>query len=221
MSLNVEGVCYGSVQGKEALGGARRLETLHLALASSDRLMRVLGPIVGPQTLLMAAVEAKRSASAAVRCKLVRDHDLWSKTLFPDQLAHQPESGLRVASALHQHFEDLAFVVHRPPEPEPLSSDPDHHLVQVPRRARPLPPPSELTGKDRPELEHPSPDRLVRHIEPALGEQVLDVAEAQREPEIQLDGLPDDLGRETVTMVLGAGHRTTLPSGSTRRTRRT
>ena len=69
----------------------------------------------------MAALEAEGPASAAVRRELVRYQDLRSETLLADQLAHQPESGLRVASALHQHVEDLAFVVHRPPEPHGLA----------------------------------------------------------------------------------------------------
>ena len=54
MALDLERVVDGGVNGQETLGGSRRFETLHLALAPSCRLMRILGPIVLAQPLLMA-----------------------------------------------------------------------------------------------------------------------------------------------------------------------
>ena len=51
MALKVEGVVDRGMHVKEALGGSSRFEALHLALASSYRLMRVLGPIVAPKPL--------------------------------------------------------------------------------------------------------------------------------------------------------------------------
>src|SRR5215471_1543347 len=50
MALEVEGVVDGGV-AEESLCGARRLERLHFALASSHRLMRVLRPIVLSESL--------------------------------------------------------------------------------------------------------------------------------------------------------------------------
>jgi hypothetical protein len=41
MALNVEIVVDGGVNGQEALSRFGRFETLHLALASSDRLVRI------------------------------------------------------------------------------------------------------------------------------------------------------------------------------------
>ena len=46
MALDVECVVDGGVNGQETLGGSGRFETLHLALAPSSRLMRILGPVV-------------------------------------------------------------------------------------------------------------------------------------------------------------------------------
>src|SRR6202044_4278363 len=42
MALDVECVVDGGVNGQETLGGSGRFETLHLALAPSCRLMRIL-----------------------------------------------------------------------------------------------------------------------------------------------------------------------------------
>lgn len=41
--------------------------------------------------------------------------------------------------------------------------------------------------KHRAEFEHPTPDRLIGEVKPALGKQVLHIAIAQGEPEIQPD----------------------------------
>jgi hypothetical protein len=46
MALDVESVLDGGVNGQEALGRSGRFETLHLALAPSCRLVRILSPIV-------------------------------------------------------------------------------------------------------------------------------------------------------------------------------
>jgi hypothetical protein len=55
-------------------------------------------------------------------------------------------------------------------------------------------------SKARAELIAPAPDRLVRHDHTALGEQFLDVAQAQLEAEVPAHGATDDTGWETVTV---------------------
>jgi len=55
MALDVEGIVNGGVNGQESLGRSRRFESLHLAFASSRRLMRILSPIVPPKALLVAS----------------------------------------------------------------------------------------------------------------------------------------------------------------------
>ena len=54
---------------------------------------------------------------------------------------------------------------------------------------------------DGSEIIHPPPDGLVRDHNPALGEQVFDIAEAEREPEVQPNRLVNDLRREPVARV--------------------
>jgi hypothetical protein len=55
MALNIERVMDDGVNRQEPLRRSGRFETLHLPLASSHRQMRILGPIVFPQALLMAS----------------------------------------------------------------------------------------------------------------------------------------------------------------------
>ena len=186
-----------------------------LPLSSPDRLMGVFGPVVGPETLLVATAETELSAGTAVRGKLVRHEDLRGETLLAEELTHEPESRLRVAPALHQHVEDLAFVVDGVPEPEPLSFDPDHHLVEVPGRTRARASTPEFPRKDRPEFQHPSTDALVGDLDPALSQELLDVFEAQGETQIEPDRVPDDDGWELMASVRDRDHarEPTTPAG--------
>ena len=62
----------------------------------------------------------------------------------------------------------------------------------------------------RAELQHPTPHRFIGDVEPALGEQFLHVAVAQREAEIEPDRVLDDLGRKTMAAIAERSHAATL-----------
>ena len=62
-------------------------------------------------------------------------------------------------------------------------------------------PTAQVASKRGTELATPQADRLVGHSHVALGEKVLDIAEAQGEPVAQPYGLADDLRWETVTSI--------------------
>jgi hypothetical protein len=92
-------------------------------------------------------------------------------------------------------------VIDGTPKVHPLAGDPHHHLVQMPVIAGPRASPAQLLGDHRPKLQHPTSHRLIRQVEPALGEQLLDVAVAQGEAEIEPNRVLDDLGREAVAAI--------------------
>ena len=54
---------------------------------------------------------------------------------------------------------------------------------------------AKFSGEQRPEFQYPSPHRFVGDIQPTLREQIFDVAIAEREADIQPDGVPDDSRR--------------------------
>src|SRR5690242_15217253 len=56
-------------------------------------------------------------------------------------------------------------------------------------------------GEHRPEFPNPAADRLVRDLDTALGEHVLDIPVAQREAQIQPDGMLDQHWRELMASV--------------------
>jgi hypothetical protein len=89
MALDVECVVDGGVNGQETLGGSGRFETLHLALAPSCRLMRILGPVVCAQALVMTSRQSNFGLRRGVRAQFIRYQHLGCKALFLEQLAHQ------------------------------------------------------------------------------------------------------------------------------------
>ena len=76
------------------------------------------------------------SERRAVGAQLVSYQQFRRKPLLSEMLARQPQRRPGVPAALHQHVEDLAFVVNGTPEIHPLAGDPSNHLVQVPSIAR-------------------------------------------------------------------------------------
>src|SRR5580704_17794859 len=65
--------------------------------------------------------------------------------------------------------------------------------------------PSASTARQR-WTERPAPHALIGHQDPALGKQILDVAETQGEPDIKPDRLLDDFRREAVAAIADLSH---------------
>jgi hypothetical protein len=57
---------------------------------------------------------------------------------------------------------------------------------------------AKFLGEQRPELQHPSSDRFIGDVQPALGQQIFDIAKAEGKAKIQPLGVPDDVRRELV-----------------------
>jgi hypothetical protein len=62
-------------------------------------------------------------------------------------------------------------------------------------------PPSESSGVSAPECVTPLPNRLVCDQDAALGEEVFDVAETQTEAKVEPDGVGNDVGGESISVV--------------------
>ena len=65
---------------------------------------------------------------------------------------------------------------------------------------------TKFLGEQRPELQHPASDRFIGDVQPALGQQIFDIAEAEGKAKIQPHRVPDDVRREI------GGERTRSPS---------
>jgi hypothetical protein len=86
--------------------------------------------------------------------------------------------------------------------------------VQVPEAARPAAPRPEPARDRRPEAREPRPHRLVGDDDAALGEQLLDVAQAQREPGVQPHRVLDDRQWEAVPARPARAHAAALPAAA-------
>ena len=107
MALEIEGVMDGGVHAQKTLRRSRSFEALHLAPAPAHHLMRILGPIVFAQALLMVAGKPEVPEGSAVRPQLVGRHLFRREALLAEQLAHEPDSCPLVPSALNLDLEDL------------------------------------------------------------------------------------------------------------------
>src|SRR5207245_10879058 len=92
----------------------------------------------------------------------------------------------------------------------PLACDANDHLVEMPPVARAWAPPSKPSGEPGPELQNPPPHRFIGNLQAALGQEILHVAVAEREPEIKPDRVLDDRRRKAMSAIREMGHARTL-----------
>jgi hypothetical protein len=64
-------------------------------------------------------------------------------------------------------------------------------------------------------LKRSAADRFIRDIDAALGQHILDIAQAQRKAKIQPDRLLDHSDQEAMATIGGTAHRTLIAYGIT------
>jgi hypothetical protein len=124
-----EGIGDCSVDGEKALGGTGGAETLHLALALSDRHMRAFSPVVLALASDMLAGQTELTDRSRVGAKPVSDQRLWRHALLLQQLTYQAECRVLIPVTLHQNLEDLALDIDRASQIQASAADPHKHLV--------------------------------------------------------------------------------------------
>src|SRR5271167_3958916 len=177
--------------------------------------MRILGPIVLLQALLMASRQSHLRLGRAVRAQFVGHQHIGREALFLEQLAHQFHGCSLVAPSLHQEIEDLAFIVDRAPEPEPPARNRHGHLVEMPPLRWPRASTAKFASEQQSELQDPSPHCFVRDIQSTLSEQIFDVAITEGETNIEPNCVSDDRRGE---LMAGKRYHAILPAGSRRAT---
>jgi hypothetical protein len=138
--------------------------------------MRILGPIVLSQALLVVAGKPKMPKGSAVGAQLVSRHLFRREALLAEQLAHELDGCALVPSALNQDLEDLALMIDRAPQIHMLAGDPDDHFVEMPAITWSRTAPPQSPSDRRSEFEHPTANALVGDVEPTLGKQFLNIA---------------------------------------------
>src|SRR6266702_7710916 len=128
--------------------------------------MRVFGPVVGAQTLLVPPGEPDHLQRRAVGSEFVSDNDGRREALPLQQLSEQLHRGGLVAPRLDHDVEHFAFAVDRPPHVHAPACDRDDHLIEVPLTVWRRSPAPEVGRDSRSKLQHPSTDGLVTDLQP-------------------------------------------------------
>src|ERR1700675_130669 len=102
---------------------------------------------------------------------------------------------------LYQDVDHVAVLIHGTPEILLLAVDSNEDFVQVPNIAQAALTPLQFSGLPRTELLTPKSNRFIRDDDPAFGEKILDISEAQAETMVNPDGIADDFWRETMTVI--------------------
>jgi hypothetical protein len=125
-----------------------------------------------------------------------------------EQFAEELYGALGVSAGLDQDVEHVSLLVDGAPEVVLLAVDADLHLVEVPFIAGSRSAAAQPVGVGLPEFVAPLPDGLVGDDNAAPQHQLLDLAEAEREAEVQPDAMADDLRGvpESLVRYFCAGH---------------
>ena len=139
----------------------------------------LFGPVVLALALDVLGAEAQLPGRGTVGPQPVGHQLLRRHALLLQQLTQQSEGSSLVTMPLHQHVEDLALAVDGPPQIHGPTGDLHEHLVQMSTTARRTATAPQAPGEQWPEARDPDPDGLVGDDDAALGQQLLDVAQAQ------------------------------------------
>src|ERR1700749_2482883 len=176
--------------------------------------MRILCPVVEALVLPVLNAGYNLPLGGAIAAQLVGDQHTGRSQVLLEQLAEQALGGLLVATALHEDVENEPLLVDRAPEPMLLAGDGDDDLIQVPLVAALGRAPTNAVGELAAKFQTPLPDCLIGPRDAASRQQLLNQAQAQREPKIQpyrvADGL-SRLSRAGVNWVSRRRHPARLP----------
>ncbi len=148
-------------------------------------------------------IKARRDL--AFRCpvgaQLVRNDPFGNEAPAFYQFDQKPLCRALVSPRLKDFLKNNAVLVDRAPEPVRPTRDFHDDFAQVPAIAGTRPPSPQNVGDQRAELDGPVPDRLARNVNPTFQHHLLNLAQAQVEPSVELDNMSNDLGRKPVALV--------------------
>ena len=200
----------GGVDCEEALGRSGRSKALHCPLSSTDTDVRSLDAVVFPFRLVMSSRKANVAEGRAVGSPFIGDDSSRCETMLLQQFTHQLQCRPFVALRLNQDVEHLTVLVDRSPQIQPATADQDVHFVQMPLWMCPWAPASQTSRDRRAELLYPSPDSFVGDLDPPFSHELLDIAKAQVETDIEPNGALDDRGREVEVPIADRVHSVSL-----------
>ena len=183
-----------------------RFETAHLALAVAGRLMRHFDAIVRIRGCAVQDRRDQGTVGGLIARQIVGDQAVRDGALCFQELAEGSDRSSSIPSGWHEDVDHIPILVNRPPQVLRPALHPHEQLIEIPRLSLAAPQPSRILQPERPA---PLADRLVRDVDAALGEEVLDVPKTEAESLVQPHRVTDDFRRESVSSV--ARHTATVP----------
>ena len=161
--------------------------------------MRVFRAVVEPTANLVTVDVADLFHRCGIRAKPV-GHDAPRLAIFLHNALQKLERCGLVPLRRDHGFQNLAFVIDSPPQVAELAVDLHKHLIQMPT---PLgeaaqtrnPVLSDLCREHRAKPVPPKSDGFMADVDPALGQEILDVAQRQRVSHVHHHDQTDDLWR--------------------------
>ena len=189
------------------------MEPSHLALALPCRLVGDFGAIVLVTFRAMDYRWHDAAKRRRIASQLVGDQPTRHAALTLQQLAEEPFGGLPITARLDENIDHVTILINGTPKILPPALDRDEDLVQVPRITEAALPTLQASSVLRTKLEAPKPDRFVRNRDAALRQQFLNVPKAHAESVVEPDGVADDLGWKSISVVARrvTFHRPSLP----------
>jgi hypothetical protein len=182
VGLVIESVVHRGVRGEEALGRRFGLELLHLSFASSNGEVRVLGSvIVDEPALVMEVLDPQAPYGTRVGFQPICHDPLREDRLINNQVCHELGGRPGVAIEAHGRVENLPFIIHGAPQLHALPTNRADHFVEVPARGWDGTCCPQICSNPGSELDRPTADCLIADLDPALDQQLFDVAKAQGE----------------------------------------
>jgi hypothetical protein len=217
VATGAEVVRDGAERDQEPLRVLGRLEPLEYPFTLPRRQVRVFSTIVQPLVPTMLTLGQCSTNRGRIAGELVGDHHPRLGTALSIKHPMQETLGsYLIASVLDQDVQNNTVLIDSSPQPVALATDLQRHLIQMPLVASSHSSSTQPCGEGGPECGAPLADGLVADDDPTLGEQILHVAEAEVEAEVQPHGVSDELGREAIASIerpvsgVGDGHQTRL-----------
>jgi hypothetical protein len=192
----------GTIRGEEPLRLPGRLGPLHPPLPLAGGLMGVLRAVIEIPVLAVLHARQYLPLGRTIAFELVRDDHPRNILAALEQLAEELLGRVRVTPTLDPDIQDMIVLIQRPPPIVVCATNRQEYLIQVPPISTLRPSVSKLIGICLAKLTAPLADRFIRHNDATGEEEFFEVAVAETKAEIEPDAMADDLGQETVVLVM-------------------
>jgi hypothetical protein len=138
MPVRAEVLGDGTIGRQELLGVSRRLKPLHAPLPLAGGLVGVFRTVVEIVVLPMLDSGQDFPLRCAIALELVGDDHPWCVGQALEQLPEEFLGGILVPPTLDKDIEDMAVLIHGPPEVVSLATDRMAHQPSARQAAQPV-----------------------------------------------------------------------------------